>query len=95
MCRTAPVCRMPHVPGEAFYFLGPAQSFAPSEPAPQGGATAPALPASFSPEIVALDTAPAAVDLGSATRPFDAYTVKRDFPILQEKVHGKPPRVAR
>ncbi len=79
-----------HVPGEAFYFLGPAQSFAPSEPAPQGGATAPALPASFSPEIVALDTAPAAVDLGSATRPFDAYTVKRDFPILQEKVHGKP-----
>ncbi|MDR3407313.1 MAG: family 2A encapsulin nanocompartment cargo protein cysteine desulfurase [Methylovirgula sp.] len=83
-----------HVPGEAFYFLGPAKSFAPAEPLPQQGATAPAVPmqapASFSPQIVALETAPAAVDLGPVTRPFDAYTVKRDFPILQEKVHGKP-----
>jgi cysteine desulfurase / selenocysteine lyase len=83
-----------HVPGEAFYFLGPANSFAPAEPVPQQGATAPATlaqaPASFSPEIVPLDTAPAPVDLDGATRPFDAQTVKRDFPILQEKVHGKP-----
>ncbi|MGP8233619.1 MAG: family 2A encapsulin nanocompartment cargo protein cysteine desulfurase [Methylovirgula sp.] len=79
------------VPGETFYFLGPAKSFAPAKAAPQQGATAPVqAPAGFSPQIVALDTAPAAVDLGSATRPFDAYTVKRDFPILQEKVHGKP-----
>lgn len=83
-----------HVPGEAFYFLGPAKSFAPTGPTPPHGATAPSAPvqapASFSPEIIALDHAPAAVDLGSATRPFDAYTIKRDFPILQEKVHGKP-----
>ncbi len=83
-----------HVPGEAFYFLGPAKSFAPAEAAPQHGATAPAAPvqapAGLSPQIVALETAPAAIDLGPATRPFDAYTVKRDFPILQEKVHGKP-----
>jgi cysteine desulfurase / selenocysteine lyase len=83
-----------HVPGEAFYFLSPAKSYAPSEPSPQSGATAAAAPAqapaSFSPEIVALDASPAPVDLGAATRPFDAYTVKRDFPILQEKVHGRP-----
>jgi cysteine desulfurase / selenocysteine lyase len=81
-----------HAPGEAFYFLGPAKSFAPAEPQPQNGATVPAAPvqASFSPEIVALEAVPPAVDLGSATRPFDAHTVKRDFPILQEKVHGKP-----
>ncbi|QAY96761.1 segregation protein B [Methylovirgula ligni] len=83
-----------HVPGEAFYFLGPAKSAAATETTPQNGATAPAAPAqapaSFSPQIVALETAPAAVDLGSSTRPFDPYTVKRDFPILQEKVHGKP-----
>jgi len=83
-----------HVPGEAFYFLGPAKSFAPAEPQPQHGATVPAAPvqapASFSPEIVALEAVPPAVDLGLATRPFDAHTVKRDFPILQEKVHGKP-----
>lgn len=80
-----------HAPGEAFYFLGPAKSFAPAEPAAEQGATAPAqAPAGFSPDIVALGTAPAPVDLDGTTRPFDAHTVKRDFPILQEKVHGKP-----
>jgi cysteine desulfurase/selenocysteine lyase len=28
--------------------------------------------------------------LVSGTRPFDAYAIKRDFPILHQKVHGKP-----
>ncbi len=27
---------------------------------------------------------------GFAARPFDARTVRRDFPILQERVHGRP-----
>ena len=26
----------------------------------------------------------------SAPKPFDPYRVKRDFPILQQQVHGKP-----
>jgi cysteine desulfurase/selenocysteine lyase len=29
-------------------------------------------------------------DLDLAPRPFDPHAVKRDFPILQEQVHGKP-----
>ncbi len=29
-------------------------------------------------------------DLGSVARPFDPNAVKRDFPILQERVHGRP-----
>ena len=29
-------------------------------------------------------------DLGFAARPFDPQTVRRDFPILQETVHGRP-----
>lgn len=29
-------------------------------------------------------------DLGFAARPFDPQTVRRDFPILQERVHGRP-----
>jgi cysteine desulfurase/selenocysteine lyase len=29
-------------------------------------------------------------DLGSAARPFDPQAVRRDFPILQERVHGRP-----
>jgi cysteine desulfurase/selenocysteine lyase len=29
-------------------------------------------------------------DLGSSVRPFDPNAVKRDFPILQERVHGRP-----
>ncbi|MDV7391223.1 hypothetical protein RZS08_07725, partial [Arthrospira platensis SPKY1] len=27
---------------------------------------------------------------GFAARPFDPQTVRRDFPILQERVHGRP-----
>jgi cysteine desulfurase/selenocysteine lyase len=31
-----------------------------------------------------------APDLISGTRAFDAYAIKRDFPILHQQVHGKP-----
>ncbi len=41
-----------------------------------------ALPVGLRPELVP--------DLGPASRPFDPYAVKRDFPILQQNVHGKP-----
>jgi cysteine desulfurase/selenocysteine lyase len=36
----------------------------------------------FRPELVP--------DLGTVARPFDPNAVKRDFPILQERVHGRP-----
>jgi cysteine desulfurase/selenocysteine lyase len=29
-------------------------------------------------------------DLGRAKRPFDPHMIRRDFPILQERVHGRP-----
>ncbi|MGD0677598.1 MAG: family 2A encapsulin nanocompartment cargo protein cysteine desulfurase [Polyangiaceae bacterium] len=36
----------------------------------------------FRPELVP--------DLGSSTRIFDGHAIKKDFPILQERVHGRP-----
>lgn len=60
----------------------PAQAAAPAAP------TAPRLP-DFS--AVTLELRPDAVpDLAQSGRPFDANAVKRDFPILQTQVHGKP-----
>lgn len=42
----------------------------------------------FRPESVTYD--PGRVpDIGLAGRPFDPYAIRRDFPILQEQVHGK------
>lgn len=67
---------------DAYYFLG------------HGGGhpglveTLPAQPASgssipeFSPQL--------APNAGPAAHPFDPYRIKRDFPILQQQVHGKP-----
>jgi cysteine desulfurase / selenocysteine lyase len=49
------------------------------------GALAPVLATpsyEFRPEVVP--------DLRASTQPFDANAVKRDFPILQERVHGRP-----
>jgi cysteine desulfurase/selenocysteine lyase len=70
-------------PGETFYFLSETKSLN-GEAVPQHGATAEAgAPwVDLSPEL--------APDLGSATRPFDPYTIKRDFPILREQINGKP-----
>ncbi|MDQ0471975.1 family 2A encapsulin nanocompartment cargo protein cysteine desulfurase [Labrys wisconsinensis] len=50
----------------------------PRAPAPDLGGLTPGL----RPELVP--------DLGTSHRPFDAGSVKRDFPILQQQVHGKP-----
>lgn len=42
----------------------------------------------FQPESVTYD--PGRVpDIGLAVRPFDPYAIRRDFPILQEQVHGR------
>jgi cysteine desulfurase/selenocysteine lyase len=48
--------------------------------APSAAAVAPSY--EFRPEVVP--------SLPSAPRPFDANSVKADFPILQERVHGRP-----
>jgi cysteine desulfurase/selenocysteine lyase len=61
---------------------------APVVPSPTPQATAPAAAAprassyEFRPEVVP--------DLRSTTGAFDPNVVKRDFPILQERVHGRP-----
>jgi cysteine desulfurase/selenocysteine lyase len=73
------------LPGEAFYFLSERQALrAPVGVVPEQGATAESAAPSLDlrPEL--------APDLGSATRPFDPYTIKRDFPILREQVNGRP-----
>lgn len=79
-----PMAGPPAVPSEALYFLG-ALGAADSAGGLPGRAVPtefPALPAEIRPELVALS--------GPATRPFDARAVRRDFPILQETVHGRP-----
>jgi cysteine desulfurase / selenocysteine lyase len=45
---------------------------------PQVAPVAPTLQPALSPDLI------------SGTRPFDAYAIKRDFPILHQQVHGKP-----
>ncbi len=71
------------MPGEAFYFLSEEKSVRQNDGArPEHGATAKPLGLDLRPELVP--------DLGSATKPFDPYTIKRDFPILREEVNGRP-----
>ncbi len=74
---------------DGFYFLREAQARAPAPPATAAAAAGPApapdfpgLSAGLRPELVP--------ELGLAHRPFDPHAVKRDFPILQQTVHGKP-----
>jgi cysteine desulfurase/selenocysteine lyase len=43
--------------------------------------TPPASPFEFLPDVVP--------DIGTAKRPFDARLIRRDFPILEERVHGR------
>ncbi len=71
---------MPHIssemPGTSFYFLEEARSFA----------RKPTMPVIESAEVL-----PEAIpDSGSSHPAFDAYVVRRDFPILQEQVNGRP-----
>ena len=56
-------------------------------------ASAPAAPATPAPafDAVALDAAPVpALDAPAGSGSFDAHALKREFPILSERVHGKP-----
>ncbi|MFT4130162.1 family 2A encapsulin nanocompartment cargo protein cysteine desulfurase [Labrys sp. (in: a-proteobacteria)] len=75
-----PVAAPPSVP--------PVPQRPPSVPTQAAVPAAPRLP-DFS--AVTLELRPDAVpDLAQSGRPFDANSVKRDFPILQTQVHGKP-----
>jgi cysteine desulfurase / selenocysteine lyase len=76
---------IPASPGETLYFLNEGQAAsapvtAPEAPVPTPGSTAvtPTLEPALAPDLI------------SGTRAFDAYAIKRDFPILQQQVHGKP-----
>ncbi|OCC06187.1 segregation protein B [Labrys sp. WJW] len=62
-----------------------------SSPAQAAPPAVPAAPRLFDFSALSLELRPDAVpDLASSGRPFDANSVKRDFPILQTQVHGKP-----
>jgi len=66
------------IPGPSFYFLDEGQTaLTHAEPPPR---------------IASLELSPEAFvpDLGFTSRPFDPRMVRRDFPILQEQVHGRP-----
>jgi len=70
---------------DALYFVRHAGGHAP--PAEAGhaapaGATPNQQPQHFEPQLLA--------KAGSAAQPFDPYEIRRDFPILQQQVHGKP-----
>ncbi|HEY8006794.1 MAG TPA: family 2A encapsulin nanocompartment cargo protein cysteine desulfurase [Methylocella sp.] len=75
----------PAIPGETLYFLNEGQAAsapvtAPEAPVPTPESTAvtPTLEPALAPDLI------------SGTRAFDAYAIKRDFPNLQQQVHGKP-----
>jgi cysteine desulfurase/selenocysteine lyase len=57
-----------------------------------GGVSSPSTPATgTASRHEAIEVRPQVVpDLGVSPRPFDPYLIRRDFPILQEKVHGRP-----
>ncbi|MEJ0092590.1 MAG: family 2A encapsulin nanocompartment cargo protein cysteine desulfurase [Methylocella sp.] len=74
----------PAVPGESLYFLNETQTAA--APAAANAPTQHSFFAPVAPELKPLLTP----DLVSGTRAFDAYAIKRDFPILRQQVHGKP-----
>jgi cysteine desulfurase/selenocysteine lyase len=73
-------------PGSAGLWPSGLSQAQPASPTPSLNSAAPAEPATstydFRPELVP--------DLGTVARPFDPNAVKRDFPILQERVHGRP-----
>ncbi len=72
-----PVTAAGEAAGLSFYFLDESRAFA-------------AVPeAAEAHELPPAETAPDPV-LASAHPPFDAYAVRRDFPILRETVHGHP-----
>jgi cysteine desulfurase/selenocysteine lyase len=75
----------PAIPGETLYFLNEGQAASAPATAPDASVQSPgsaAVTPSLEPVL--------APDLISGTRAFDAYAIKRDFPILHQQVHGKP-----
>jgi len=88
-----PPVAAPPVPAPAFgvpasadaapaYFLTETSGTLPRAPAPAPKAEPRPLAIELRPELVP--------DLGLPARPFDPHNVRRDFPILDQKVHGKP-----
>jgi cysteine desulfurase / selenocysteine lyase len=70
-------------PSDALYFLGESNSFA--RPAPD------AISAPLDFRSLSHDLRPRTVPaLATEPRPFDPHAVRRDFPLLQEQVRGKP-----
>jgi len=68
---------------DALYFLGESLAgMAPSHAQPRWPVDLKLLPINVRPENVP--------DLGPQFHPFDPYFVRRDFPILQEQVNGRP-----
>ena len=76
----------PASPG--YYFLDEASASAPgTHPGTQAEPAAKPLPGAYE----SLEVRPQVVpQLEADAGPFDALTLRRDFPILEEKVHGKP-----
>ena len=64
----------------------PAIGTAPYAPPPTSAPAAPSQP-----HVESFDFRPEMTpDLGRAKRPFDPHLIRRDFPILQKRVHGRP-----
>ena len=74
----APPASTPAAPGDDYYFL---KTEPPLRPAP------PAAPSPEAPAAPALT--PSLGEAASGVRLFDAATLRQDFPILREKVHGR------
>jgi len=74
---------LPTVPGESNWFLDEGKAGATTVPAPLRIESLELGPESLSYDPNRLP------DLGFAARPFDPRAVRRDFPILEEKVHGR------
>jgi cysteine desulfurase/selenocysteine lyase len=66
----------PTVPGSSAYFPGGEKALATAAPPLRVESF------EFRPDVVP--------DLGVSARPFDAHFIRRDFPILQEQVNGRP-----
>jgi cysteine desulfurase/selenocysteine lyase len=70
---------------DALYFVSHSGGHAPfieTTPAQPAGARQGQEPQHFEPQLLA--------NTESSAQPFDPYRIRRDFPILQQQVHGKP-----
>jgi cysteine desulfurase / selenocysteine lyase len=81
---TPPSLAVPAVPGEGFYFLDEGKAASTAAPGPYRFESLELAPESV---VYVPDRIP---DLGLGVRPFDPRAVRKDFPILEERVHGKP-----